>query len=334
MIKQLRAFPHTRLRRVRSHAFSRRLMAETHLHAEDLIAPFFVMEGVSHREKIISMPGIDRVTIDELLKECELLCDLNIQAIALFPVILPDQKSLNGEAAYDPLGLIPRAIQAVKTHFPEMGVISDIALDPYLIHGQDGVINEKGEVMNDETIAVLIQQALCHAKAGVDMVAPSDMMDGRIGLIRAALEQQGFHHTKILAYAAKYASHFYGPFRDAVGSKTALGKADKHQYQMDIRNSDEALHEVALDLQEGADMVMIKPGLPYLDIVRRVKDTFQVPTVVYQVSGEYAMLKSAADAGFLSEKETVLESLIAIKRAGADAIITYYAKQAAMWLSE
>ncbi len=327
-----RHYPPTRLRRLRQHDFSRRLAAETTLSVDNLICPFFIMEGEKRRETIPSMPAIERISIDLLLQEAAYLIELGVPAVMLFPVLAEDQKSLEGNLAFHENGLIPRAIRALKQHFPGLGVMTDVALDPYTLHGQDGVIDEEGQVLNDETIHLLVKQALCHAAAGADVIAPSDMMDGRIGLIRQALEQAGFRHTQLLAYSAKYASHFYGPFREAVGSKKALGKNNKSQYQMDPRNSDEALHEVALDIEEGADMVMIKPGLPYLDIVRRVKDTFRMPTVVYQVSGEYAMLKAAAQCGWLEERAIVLETLIAIKRAGADAIITYYAKQAAEWL--
>lgn len=327
-----RTYPHTRLRRLRYRDFSRRLTAETRLSVDDLIYPMFVIEGESRREAVASMPGIERMTVDELLKEAGELVALGIPAVMLFGVTGPDKKSLMAEASYDPEGVIPRAVRALKQHFPELGVMTDVALDPYTSHGQDGIADEHGYILNDETNAVLVKQALCHARAGADVVAPSDMMDGRIGMIRAALEADGFANTHILAYSAKYASNFYGPFRDAAGSKAALGKGNKYQYQMDPRNTDEALHEVMQDLQEGADMVVIKPGLPYLDIVYRVKDQFKVPTIVYHVSGEYAMLKAAAQAGWLDERATVLESLVAIKRAGADGILTYYAKQAAEWL--
>jgi porphobilinogen synthase len=328
----MRAYPKTRMRRMRYSDFSRRLMAETKLTTDDLIYPLFVIEGEKKRELIPSMPGIERLSLDLILQEIAQLSELTIPAIALFPVITAAHKTYFAEEAYNPQGLIPQTIRAIKAAFPAMGVITDIALDPYTIHGQDGIINEYGYVLNDETISTLIKQALCHAEAGADIVAPSDMMDGRIGMIRDALETQGFLQTKILAYSAKYASNFYGPFRDAVGSKTALGKSDKRQYQMDPGNSNEALHEIALDIQEGADLVMIKPGMPYLDIVYRIKQRFQVPTIVYQVSGEYAMLRAAAHAGWLDEKACILESLTAIKRAGADAIITYFAKQVAKWL--
>ena len=329
-----RTFPSTRLRRMRYSDFSRRLAAETKLSVDDLIYPMFILEGKNKHEPIASMPGISRMSIDLLLKEAEALMNLNIPAIALFPVLDSAKKPLLAEEAYNPDGLMQQSVRALKNNFPQLGVIVDIALDPYTSHGQDGITNADGYVVNDETNAILAKQSVSLAEAGVDVVAPSDMMDGRIGVIRDALEQDGHKHTKILAYSAKYASHFYGPFRDAVNSKSSLGKSNKSQYQMDPRNTEEALHEVAMDLQEGADMVMIKPGMPYLDIVRRVKDTFAVPTFVYQVSGEYAMLKAAALAGWLEEKPTVLESLISIKRAGADAILTYYAKQAAEWIKQ
>lgn len=329
-----RPFPHARLRRMRKDVFSRRLMAETKLSVDDLIFPMFITEGKGVREAIASMPGIERLSVDELLKEAGELVELGIPAIVIFPVVGSAKKSLLAEEAYNPDGLVPEAVRALKKHYPQLGVMTDIALDPYTSHGQDGLIDENGYVLNDETIDVLIKQALCHAAAGVDVVAPSDMMDGRIGLIRNALEKNNFIHTRILAYSAKYASSFYGPFRDAVNSKSALGKADKKQYQMDPRNVHEALHETAQDLQEGADMVMVKPALPYLDVLHRVKETFKAPTFAYHVSGEYAMLKAAAQADWLDEKKTVIESLIAIKRAGADAILTYYAKQVAHWLAD
>jgi porphobilinogen synthase len=319
---------------MRYNDFSRRLAAETKLSVDDLIFPMFIIEGNKRREAIASMPGIARMSVDELLLEAEALVRLGIPAVALFPVLDTSHKSLLAEEAYNPNGLLPQAVRALKQHFPELGVITDIALDPYTSHGQDGIADADGYVLNDETNAILAKQALTHAAAGVDIVAPSDMMDGRIGVIRDALEEAGFRHTKILAYSAKYASNFYGPFRDAVNSKAALGKGNKFQYQMDPANSEEALHEVASDLQEGADMVMVKPGMPYLDVVRQVKDTFKVPTFVYQVSGEYAMLKAASQAGWLTEQPTVFESLIACKRAGADAILTYYAKQVAEWMQK
>lgn len=328
-----RRFPKTRARRMRYSPFSRRLMAETVLTVDDLIYPLFVMEGHQQREAISSMPGIERITLDILLQEAAQLVELGVPAIALFPVIASDKKSLLAEEAYNPQGLVQSAVRELKKAFPQLGVITDVALDPYTVHGQDGVVDEEGYILNDETIAILVKQALSHASAGADIVAPSDMMDGRIGAIREALESAKFFNTRILAYSAKYASSFYGPFREAVGSLKALGKADKFQYQMDVRNKDEALHEVALDLQEGADIVMVKPGMPYLDIVKQTKEQFRVPTFVYQVSGEYAMLKAAIAAGWLEEKAVVMESLIAIKRAGADAILTYFAKQVAEWLA-
>ncbi len=313
--------------------FSRRLMRETRLSCDDLILPLFV-HGHSDNAPVPSMPGVERLSINGLLHCAEQALELGIPALVLFPVTAPEAKSLDAAAAWQPDGLAQRAIRALKTRFPELGVITDIALDPYTSHGQDGLINDAGYVLNDETVAALVQQALSHAEAGADVVAPSDMMDGRIGAIRAALEGAGHIHTRILSYAAKYASSFYGPFRDAVGSAAALGGANKYSYQMDPANSDEALREVALDLEEGADMVLIKPGLPYLDIVRRVKDRFGVPTYVYQVSGEYAMLKAAAQNGWLDERACALEALTSIKRAGADGILTYYALAAAQWIKE
>ena len=331
-MKFIRRFPETRLRRLRQAPFSRRLMAETQLSVDDLIQPLFILEGENRRESIASMPNIERLSIDLLLKEVASLAKLGIPAIALFPVIDQSKKTLQAEEAYHPEGLVQQAVRQIKKAFPEMGVITDVALDPYTVHGQDGIIDEQGYVLNDETTAILVKQALSHAAAGADIVAPSDMMDGRIGAVRSALESARFLNTRILAYSAKYASSFYGPFRDAVGSAAALGQADKYQYQMDPRNKDEALHEVAMDLQEGADIVMIKPGMPYLDIVKQTKEMLRVPTFVYQVSGEYAMLKAAAQLGWLDEKAVMMESLIAIKRAGADAILTYFAKQAAEWL--
>lgn len=327
-----RQFPHTRLRRMRSAVFSRRLMAETSLSVSDLIYPVFIMDGKQQRESIHSMPGIERMSVDVLLQEAAEYVALGIPAIALFPVIVAEKKSLHAEEAYQANGLVQKAIRQLKKAFPELGVITDIALDPYTAHGQDGILDEKGYVVNDATIEVLVKQALSHAEAGADIVAPSDMMDGRIRAIRDALESSGYVNTKILAYAAKYASNFYGPFRDAVGSAANLGKADKLHYQMDPANVDEALHEIALDLQEGADIVMIKPGMPYLDVVRQTKEHFRVPTFVYQVSGEYAMLKAAAEKGWLNEKAVVMESLLSMKRAGADAIFTYFARQVAVWL--
>jgi porphobilinogen synthase len=329
-----RHFPKIRLRRMRSDKFSRDMMAETTLSVSHLIYPMFIIEGHNKREMISSMPGIERVSLDVLLQEAKELVELGIPAVALFPVINLQQKSLSADEAYNPNGLVQNAVRLLKNSFPSLGIITDGALDPYTSHGQDGLINDAGYVSNDETIEVLVKQALSHAGAGADIVAPSDMMDGRIGAIREALEAAGHVNTKILAYSAKYASSFYGPFREAVGSAAALGKADKYQYQMDPRNANEALHEVAQDLAEGADMVMIKPGMPYLDIVKQTKEQFRVPTFVYQVSGEYAMLKAAALQGWLDERAAVMESLIAIRRAGADAILTYYAKQVAQWLQQ
>ena len=327
------AYPDTRFRRMRRDAFSRRLMREHTLTADDLIYPVFVHEPAG-RAAIASMPGIERMSIDDLLREAETACELGVPALALFPVTAPDAKSLDAAAAWDDDGLCQRAVRALKARFPELGVITDVALDPYTSHGQDGLVDDRGYVMNDTTVEALVRQALSHARAGADVVAPSDMMDGRIGAIRFALEEDGHVHTRILAYAAKYASSFYGPFRDAVGSASALGKADKRTYQMDPGNSDEALREVAADLDEGADMVMVKPGMPYLDVVRRVKDSFGVPTFAYQVSGEYAMLKAAAGNGWLDERACVLESLLGFKRAGADGVLTYFALDAARWLRE
>lgn len=327
-------FPRSRPRRMRHDDFSRRLMRETTLTVDDLIYPMFVLEGKGKREAVASMPGIERVSVDELLQEAAVLVRLGVPAVALFPVTTAEKKSLDAKEAWNPEGLAQRAVRALKKEFPDLGVITDVALDPFTTHGQDGVIDDTGYVLNDETVAALVKQALSHAESGADVVAPSDMMDGRIGAIRNALESNGHIHTRILAYAAKYASSFYGPFRDAVGSAANLGAGNKYTYQMDPANSDEALHEVALDLAEGADMVMIKPGLPYLDIVRRVKDEFGAPTFVYQVSGEYAMLMAASANGWLNEKAVVLESLVCIKRAGADGILTYFAKRAAQWLKQ
>ncbi len=327
-------FPQIRMRRMRRDEFSRRLMRETRLTTDDLIYPVFVIEGKGQREKVASMPGIERVSIDELLKEAGELVALGVPALALFPVTEKTKKSLDAREAWNPQGLAQRAVRALKKAFPQLGVITDVALDPFTTHGQDGLIDDSGYVLNDETVAALVKQALSHAEAGADIVAPSDMMDGRIRAVRDALESAGHIHTRILAYAAKYASSFYGPFRDAVGSAENLGSGNKYSYQMDPANSDEALWEVALDLEEGADMVMIKPGMPYLDIVRRVKDQFGAPTFVYQVSGEYAMLMAAAQNGWLDERAVVMESLIACKRAGADGILTYFAKRAAGWLKE
>ena len=327
-------FPATRLRRMRHDDFSRRLMREHVLTANDLIYPVFVLDGEDRKEVVPSMPGVIRQSIDHLLDTAEKAVKLGVPALALFPVIDSHLKSLDAAEAYNPDGLVPRTIKALKHRFPELGIITDIALDPYTSHGQDGLIDDAGYVLNDETVEVLCKQALCHAAAGADVVAPSDMMDGRIGSVRAALDGAGQIHTRILAYSAKYASSFYGPFRDAVGSAGNLGKGNKYTYQMDPANTNEALREVALDLDEGADMVMVKPGMPYLDIVRRVKDEFGAPTFVYQVSGEYAMLKAAAQNGWLNEKACVLESLLAFKRAGADGILTYFALEAAQWLAE
>jgi porphobilinogen synthase len=327
------AFPGSRMRRMRRDDFSRRLMRESVLTADDFIYPVFVLEGLGRVEPVASMPGVERQSLDVLLKTAERAVKLGIPALALFPVIDTSLKSLSAEEAYNPAGLVPRVVKALKQEFPNLGVITDVALDPYTSHGQDGLIDDTGYVLNDETLEVLARQALCHAEAGADVVAPSDMMDGRIGRIRAELEAAGQIYTRILAYSAKYASSFYGPFRDAVGSAGNLGKGNKYTYQMDPANTDEALREVALDLEEGADMVMVKPGMPYLDIVRRVKDEFKVPTYAYQVSGEYAMLKAAAQNGWLDEKACVLESLLAFKRAGADGILTYFALEAAEYLS-
>ena len=326
------AFPRTRMRRMRRDEFSRRLMRETNLTPADLIYPVFILEGTQAREPVLSMPGIERLSIDLLVEEAKRIHDLSIPAMALFPVTPLSAKSEDAREAYNPDGLAQRAVRALKQAIPNLGIITDVALDPFTTHGQDGLIDDTGYVLNDETKEVLVKQALSHAEAGADIVAPSDMMDGRIGAIREELESHGYVHTRILAYSAKYASSFYGPFRDAVGSAANLGSGNKYSYQMDPANSDESLHEVGLDLQEGADMVMVKPGMPYLDIVRRVKDQFQVPTFVYQVSGEYAMLKAAAQQGWLDERAVVLESLLCIKRAGADGILTYFAKQVAEWL--
>lgn len=317
---------------MRRDAFSRRLMCEHTLTPSDLIYPIFVLDGQNKRESVGSMPGVERLSIDLLLPVAEECVQLGIPALALFPVIDSGLKTLGAEEALNPDGLVPRTVTALKNHFPELGIITDIALDPYTSHGQDGLIDDSGYVMNDETVAVLAQQAVAHAQAGADIVAPSDMMDGRVAALRAALEGAGHIHTRILAYAAKYASSFYGPFRDAVGSAANLGKGNKHTYQMDPANSDEALWEVGLDLQEGADMVMIKPGMPYLDVIRRVKDAYGAPTYAYQVSGEYAMLKAAAQNGWLDERACVLEALLAFKRAGADGVLTYFARDAARWM--
>jgi porphobilinogen synthase len=325
-------FPERRQRRMRRDDFSRRLMREHRLSSDDLIYPAFVQEGTGREDAVPSLPGVSRKSLDRLLRDAERCVQLGVPAMALFPVIAPEQKSLDAAAAWDPQGLVPRTVRALKARFPTLGIITDIALDPYTTHGQDGLLDATGYVTNDRTVAALVRQALCHAEAGVDIVAPSDMMDGRIGALRAALDQAGYEKPRILAYSAKFASSFYGPFRDAVGSAANLAGGDKYTYQMDPANSDEALWEVYFDLQEGADMVMVKPGLPYLDILRRVKDTFGVPTAVYQVSGEYAMLKAAAGNGWLDERACVMESLTAFKRAGADAILTYFALDAAAWL--
>lgn len=327
------SYPYSRMRRMRRDDFSRRLMREHVLTANDFIYPVFVHE-LSGNEPVPSMPGVSRVSVDGLLRVAEQASELRIPALALFPVTAPDAKSLDAAAAWADDGLLQRAVRALKQRFPDLGVITDVALDPYTSHGQDGLVDDSGYVVNDETVEALVKQALSHAAAGADIVAPSDMMDGRIGAIRMALEEEGHVHTRILAYAAKYASSFYGPFRDAVGSAGALGKGNKYNYQMDPANSDEALREVALDLDEGADMVMVKPGMPYLDIVRRVKDEFGVPTFAYQVSGEYAMLKAAYANGWLDERACTLEALTAFKRAGADGVLTYFALDAARWLQE
>ena len=328
-----RRFPATRMRRVRHQDFGRRLVRETSLSANDFIYPMFVLDGIGQREPVASMPGIDRLSIDLVLKEAEELLALGIPAVALFPVTPSDAKSLDAKEAWNPEGLAQRAVRAIKAQFPDLGVITDVALDPFTTHGQDGIIDEQGYVLNDVTVEALTKQALSHAEAGADIVAPSDMMDGRIGVIRDALEAQGYSETSILAYSAKYASAYYGPFRDAVGSAANLGKADKQNYQMDPANQNEALHEVVMDLSEGADMVMVKPGMPYLDIVHRVKSELQVPTFVYQVSGEYAMHMAAIQNGWLDRDKIILESLLCIKRAGADGILTYFAKDAARLLN-
>jgi len=319
---------------MRRDEFSRRLMRENRLSVDDLIYPMFILDQADQRESVTSMPDIERVGINQLLREAEALIKLGIPAVALFPVTPAAAKSEDAREAFNPDGIAQRAVRALKKAFPELGVITDVALDPFTTHGQDGVIDDSGYVLNDETVEVLVRQALSHAEAGADIVAPSDMMDGRVGAIRDALESSGFIHTRILAYSAKYASSYYGPFRDAVGSSANLGAGNKYTYQMDPANSDEALIEVAMDLDEGADMVMIKPGLPYLDIVRRIKEKFGVPTFVYQVSGEYAMIKAAAANGWLDEKAVAMEALLAMKRAGADGILSYYAKQVATWLKE
>ena len=327
-------FPAVRMRRMRRDEFSRRLMREHVLSPDDLIYPVFVIEGKGRTQAVPSMPGVSRYTADKLTAVAERCLKLGVPVMALFPAIEPSLKTPDGKEATNPDGLIPRVVGALKKRFPELGIMTDVALDPYTDHGQDGLIDSRGYILNDETLAILEEQALVQAAAGVDIVAPSDMMDGRIGRIRTALEEKEFIHTRIMAYSAKYASGFYGPFRDAVGSAASLGKGNKFTYQMDPANSDEALREVGLDLQEGADMVMVKPGMPYLDIVRRVKDEFKAPTYVYQVSGEYAMLKAAFKNGWLAEKQCVMEALVAFKRAGADGILTYFALDAAGWLKE
>ena len=323
-----------RSRRLRKHSSIRSLVRETSFTVEDLIYPLFIIEGKKQREEVKSMPGIERLSIDQLMLEAKEIVDLKIPAIALFPVISADKKSEEAQESYNSDGLIQRAVRELKRSFPDLLVITDVALDPFTSHGQDGLIDKDGYVVNDETVEVLVKQAISHAIAGADIVAPSDMMDGRIGAIRQALEENGYIHTNILAYSAKYASSFYGPFRDAVGSSSSLGKSDKKTYQMDPANSNEALHEVEMDIAEGADMVMIKPGLPYLDIVSTVKQTFAVPTFAYHVSGEYAMLKAASANGWIEEKPVVLETLSCFKRAGADAVLTYYAKEVAQWISD
>ena len=328
------SFPSLRMRRLRRDDFTRRLVREHRLSADDLIYPVFILDGKGRTEAVPSMPGVERVSVDKLLPVAEDCVKLGIPVMALFPVIDPALKTPDGIAATNPEGLVPRAVAELKRRFPELGVLTDVALDPYTSHGQDGVIDDDGYVINEPTVEILVKQALVQAQAGVDIVAPSDMMDGRIGAIRNALEGAGHIHTQIMAYSAKYASGFYGPFRDAVGSASNLGKSNKKTYQMDPGNSDEALREVALDLREGADMVMVKPGMPYLDIVRRVKETFRCPTFVYQVSGEYAMLKAAAANGWLDERTVALEALLAMRRAGADGILTYFARDAVRWLRE
>ncbi len=328
------SFPARRMRRIRKHDFSRRLMAENQISVNDLIYPMFILEGENRRQSVDSMPGIERLSIDLMVEEVKYLADLGIPAIALFPVVSAEFKSLMAEEAYNANGLVQQAVRAIKAAAPQMGVITDVALDPFTVHGQDGIIDEEGYVINDITTEILIKQALSHAEAGADVVAPSDNKDGRIGAIREALEEAGHIHTQIMAYSAKYASNYYGPFRDAVGSSGNLKGGDKKTYQMDPANSDEALHEVAMDLNEGADMVMVKPGMPYLDVVRRVKTELQVPTFAYQVSGEYAMHMAAIQNGWLKERETIMESLLCFKRAGADGVLTYFAKRVAEWLAE
>ncbi|MEW6313114.1 MAG: porphobilinogen synthase [Pseudomonadota bacterium] len=333
-MQTLGKYPHKRMRRMRRDDFSRRLMREHRVTADDFIYPVFVLDGTSRVEAVPSMPGVQRQTLDKLFYEAEQCLKLGIPALAIFPVIESHLKSLDAAEAYNPNGLVPRTVKALKQRFPELGIITDIALDPYTSHGQDGLLDETGYVLNDETVAVLRRQAQVHAAAGADVVAPSDMMDGRIGEVRAALDEHNHIYTRILAYSAKYASSFYGPFRDAVGSAANLGAGNKYTYQMDPANTDEALWEVGLDLEEGADMVMVKPGMPYLDIISRIKDEFKAPTYAYHVSGEYAMLKAAGQNGWINEKACVLEALLSFKRAGADGILTYYAMQAAQWLKE
>jgi porphobilinogen synthase len=328
------SFPNTRMRRMRRDDFSRRLMRETHLTVDSLIYPIFVVEGNGERQPVASMPGVERLPVAHLLRECETLVRLKIPAIALFPVTPKEKKTLDGRESWNPNGIAQTAVRAVKKEFPDLGIITDVALDPFTSHGQDGVIDDKGYVLNDLSVENLVRQARSHADAGADVVAPSDMMDGRIAAIRNAFETAGLANTRILAYAAKYASSFYGPFREALGSAAQLGSGGKHTYQMDPGNSNEALREVALDISEGADMVMVKPGLPYLDIVRRIKDRFGMPTFVYQVSGEYAMIMAAAGHGWVDERAVALETLVSMKRAGADGILTYFAKRAAAWLAE
>ncbi|GKX50786.1 porphobilinogen synthase [Budvicia aquatica] len=328
------AFPERRLRRVRAHDFSRRLVSENQLTVNDLIYPVFILEGTNQRQEVASMPGVTRMSVDLLVKEAEQLAKLGVPVISLFPVIESNLKTLHAEESYNAEGLVPRAIRALKAAVPEIGVLTDVALDPYTVHGQDGIIDADGYVINDVTKEILVRQAMCHAEAGADIVAPSDMMDGRIGAIRQQLEIENLVNTQIMAYSAKYASCYYGPFRDAVGSSGNLKGGNKKNYQMDPANSNEALQEVAQDLQEGADMVMVKPGMPYLDVVRRVKDTFGVPTFAYQVSGEYAMHMAAFQNGWLQEQPAVMESLLCFKRAGADGVLTYFAKRVAQWLHE
>lgn len=328
------SFPSSRMRRMREYDFSRRMMREHTLSSDDLIYPLFVIEGQKKREAVSSMPGVERLSIDELLKEARIACDLGIPAIALFPVIGQENKSDDAREAYNPDGLLQRAAAELKSTIPELGLIADVALDPFTLHGQDGLMDDSGYIVNDPTVEVLAKQALSQAQAGIDIVAPSDMMDGRVSAIRSTLDSAAYINTRILAYSAKYASSFYGPFRDAVGSAANLGAGGKHTYQMDPANSDEALRELALDIQEGADMVMVKPGLPYLDIVYRVKSEFGMPTFVYHVSGEYSMLKAAAEKNWIDERSVVLESLLSCKRAGANGILTYYARQVASWLTE